>query len=96
MVIILASEKAASASYRDARDDVADDEAAAEDEQADEVQSDWPSRFLQGCARFMLAVCAGGEAQAASCLVIHPGSSPDGPRSQKRPRGVENAEQIQT
>ena len=39
-------------------------------EHTDGAQTGWTSKCVRGYARFMLAVWAGGGAQAASCLVI--------------------------
>ena len=41
-----------------------------DDKHTDAAQTGWTSKCVRGYARFMLAVWAGGGAQAASCLVI--------------------------
>ena len=46
------------------------DQTQGDDEHTDGAQTGWTSKCVRGHARFMLAVWAGGGAQAASCLVI--------------------------
>ena len=60
---------------RDDEDDDDDDEehrhhddTKGDDERADGAQTGWTSTCVRGYARYMLAVVAGGGAQAASCL----------------------------